>query len=538
MSVPADGRASDGPVRPSLRWSLPAALLVAEYAVLSVLVDFPTEGPALRVAATARMLVPAALGALSAGWLISRHGLRSALRDMRGALPPWRPAAPLLAHLAAFLGTAWLARRLLAPGAPPIQAAQLAALGACAAVCALLALATAAPLGWLASFSRRHLGAPLAAVAIGMLTWRAVALAEGLWGALQGSTLRAVGALLRAVRPDAVVLPERSIVGAGGFDVVIAPVCSGVDGLGLVLVFQALWLSLARGRLRVLRAFLLVPLGAAAALGANVLRIAALVLIGASGREALALGGFHSKLGWLLFIAIALATVAIAERHPWFRRPDAATLQGDEGVPRRAGAYAGPLVAAIAAALATSLWAEPGFDAWYGLRVGAAALVLVAVRRDLPRPALTVSWLPVLVGAAVGAAWIAWPHAGADAPPGLERLEPAARATWIAVRALGACLVLPLVEELAFRGFLLPWLVAADFEAVPPRAWTFPAVIVSSVAFGAVHDQLVLGTAAGAAFAAARLWRGRLSDAFLAHAVANAGVTLAVLGYGRWDLWS
>jgi CAAX prenyl protease-like protein len=98
--------------------------------------------------------------------------------------------------------------------------------------------------------------------------------------------------------------------------------------------------------------------------------------------------------------------------------------------------------------------------------------------------------------------------------------------------------VLPVVEELAFRGFLLPWLVAPDFEAVSPRAWTWPAVIVSSLAFGAVHGNLVLGTAAGGAFAAARLARGRLSDAVLAHALANAAVAAAVVAFGRWDLWS
>jgi membrane protease YdiL (CAAX protease family) len=58
------------------------------------------------------------------------------------------------------------------------------------------------------------------------------------------------------------------------------------------------------------------------------------------------------------------------------------------------------------------------------------------------------------------------------------------------------------------------------------------------VAFGAMHDGLLLGTMAGAAFAYARSWRGRLSDAVLAHAVANAGAAIAVLGFGRWGLWS
>jgi membrane protease YdiL (CAAX protease family) len=61
-------------------------------------------------------------------------------------------------------------------------------------------------------------------------------------------------------------------------------------------------------------------------------------------------------------------------------------------------------------------------------------------------------------------------------------------------------------------------------------------VALSSLAFGAIHQHWVLGTIAGAVFAFARLRRGRLSDAVLAHAVANAVVAAAALS-GRWGLW-
>jgi CAAX prenyl protease-like protein len=118
----------------------------------------------------------------------------------------------------------------------------------------------------------------------------------------------------------------------------------------------------------------------------------------------------------------------------------------------------------------------------------------------------------------------------------LAALPPVDRFAWLAVRITGSVLVIPLVEELAFRGFLLPWLVSPDFERVSPRAWTWPAVILSSLAFGAIHEQWILGTLAGMIFAAARIRRGRLSDAVLAHVVANAVVATAALS-GRWYLW-
>jgi exosortase E/protease (VPEID-CTERM system) len=463
--------------------------------------------------------------------------MRGALRDLSAPLPAWRPLPLLAVQIGAFVATASIAHRVLGPAAPPASITGLLVVAGCCAMCAVIALATAAPLAWTARLVRVHLGAPIAALAVGLLAWRAAVLAEGLWGVLGGTTLRGVGALLRLQHPDVVLLPDERIVGLPGFKVIVAPICSGVDGLGLVLVIQVLWLSLARERLRFGRSLLLLPLGAAAALVANVVRIATLLAVGASGHEDLAMGAFHSKLGWLLFLGIALATVVVAEHVPWFRGSEVVT-RDDEGVPRRAGAYAGPLVAAIATALFTSLWAEQGFDAWYGARVAVAALALLAVRGELPRPAVSVSWVSVLVGSAVCIAWIAWPRGEASPLAGLEQLAPAARMASIAVRVIGSCLVIPVIEELAFRGFLLPWLVAPDFEAAPPRAWTWPAVILSSLAFGAVHEHLLLGTAAGAAFAFARLWRDRLSDAVLAHALANAGVAVAVLGFGRWDLWN
>jgi membrane protease YdiL (CAAX protease family) len=77
-----------------------------------------------------------------------------------------------------------------------------------------------------------------------------------------------------------------------------------------------------------------------------------------------------------------------------------------------------------------------------------------------------------------------------------------------------------------------------DFESVPACGWTLSAGAFSSLTFGALHAQRVLGTLVGLAFAAARLWRGRFADAVLAHAICNAAVAGAALWGGRFDLWS
>jgi exosortase E/protease (VPEID-CTERM system) len=520
----------------SVRWATPAAVLAVEYLVLSVLVDLPTSGPATSFVAAIRVALPVVIGAVVAGALIAGT---AAMPRISVELPPWRPWPALAAQVAAWSLTAVIAHELLRPGAPPAGAAPLAALVASAALTLMLAVFIAAPPLWAVRLVVSTWRLPILATALGLLTWRAAHLGERLWGGLTAITLRSVAWTLSLVSDGVTVDVERGLVGVGEFMVEIAPVCSGVDGVGLVLVFQAIWMSLARARLRTSRALLLLPLGALAAVAANIARITALVLVGASGREALAIGGFHSKVGWVLFIGIALGSIALAERVTWIARDaprdDAAT---QPALPDSVTAWVGPFLAVLAAALLTSVWTTGPLDRAYVVRVAAGAAALVAARRILPRPSVRFGWMPVAVAAIAGAVWLLRPAGdGEPLAAAVAALGTTERLVWIAARVAGACVIVPVVEELAFRGFLLPWLVAPDFERVPPRAWTWPAVLGSSLAFGAMHSDWALASLTGVAFAAARLWRGRLSDAVLAHALVNAGIAAAVLLGGRWDLW-
>lgn len=522
--------------REPLRFALPVLLLAAEFAVLSLLVDFPVSGPSAALATAARMLVPAVLGAGAAGILIARHHRSAFAHELRSLAAP-RPWPALGAHLAAFGVTAAFAYRLMRPGAPPVPVVAFVAWLTCVAVTVTLAAAIVASPVSLARLAARRLAAPLFALGVGLLCWRAALAANDLWGVLQGGTLGAAAWLIGLVAGPVEASRTASTLRLGSFYVAVAPVCSGADGVGLVVLFQAVWLSLARDRVRVGRALaVLVPAGIVAALAANVLRISVLVLAGAAGHEDLAIGAFHSKLGWLLFIGIAFTSIAAAEHVAWLRKDAPGSTEG--GLPPAVAAYVAPLLAALATALVTSLWASGGFDAMYGARVVAAGLVLIALRRRLPRMAWSPSWVPFALAAIVTAFWV--PLAGVTGSTLADtvgRLAPGARAAWIALRLLGACLVLPVAEELAFRGFLLPWLVSPDLEGPSVRCWSWPAILLSSLAFGAIHEQWMLGTAAGIVFAFARVWRGKLGDAIVAHVACNAAVSLVVVFAGRWDLW-
>lgn len=96
----------------------------------------------------------------------------------------------------------------------------------------------------------------------------------------------------------------------------------------------------------------------------------------------------------------------------------------------------------------------------------------------------------------------------------------------------------PIAEELAFRGFLLRRLVAEDFEAVPSGRFTWPALLLSSVAFGALHgSRWIAGTLAGLLYGLAMTRKGKLGDAIIAHAVTNAVLAVYVLLSNQWQLW-
>jgi membrane protease YdiL (CAAX protease family) len=62
--------------------------------------------------------------------------------------------------------------------------------------------------------------------------------------------------------------------------------------------------------------------------------------------------------------------------------------------------------------------------------------------------------------------------------------------------------------------------------------------VISSAAFGLLHERWFAATLCGGLYALAAWRTGRLRDAVVAHAVTNALIAAVVLASGRWGLWS
>ena len=375
--------------------------------------------------------------------------------------------------------------------------------------------------------------------------------------ALQVATFRGVERLLGLFYNDVFSDPHTYVIGTRAFAVQVAGVCSGVEGLALMLSLTIGWLWYSRRELRMGRALLLVPLSLMSIWLLNLVRITALIAIGNAGYGTVAIGGFHSEAGWILFSGVALGFLLTVNSVEWFRSSDAALAIGG-GVPsvrtvpmdetNDAAVYLLPLLAILGAGLISGA-TSGGFEWMYGLRLVAALGAFYAYRREYRRMEWRFGLLGPAAGAAVAAFWIAldlWMrHKGAaggaalnSVAEGLARLSGGQRAVWISLRLATSVIAVPLAEELAFRGYLARRVMSSNVEDVPFRSLSLIAMLGSSLAFGAMQGKMwVAGMLAGLVFAVVAKLRGRLGEAVAAHAMANLTIAIWVLARGAYSLW-
>jgi CAAX prenyl protease-like protein len=205
-------------------------------------------------------------------------------------------------------------------------------------------------------------------------------------------------------------------------------------------------------------------------------------------------------------------------------------------------AYLLPLVTILAAGMISTA-ASSGFEWLYPLRFFAAVVAIWYFRASYRKMDWRFSWLSVTAGILVFGIWIGMDQLVGSAgdrgtAASLASMPLLTRLAWLTFRTAAAIITVPIAEELAFRGFLIRRLISSDFEVLPASQYTLMSVVVSSTAFGLLHgQQWIAGVLAGLIFAVAWLRRGRIGDAVVAHATANALLAAWVLQGGRWYLW-
>jgi exosortase E/protease (VPEID-CTERM system) len=359
------------------------------------------------------------------------------------------------------------------------------------------------------------------------------------WGPSTRLTFLIVRILLQPFLSNMVSDPATATLGSASFQVYIEPQCSGLEGMGLMLVFSMIWLWLCRRELRFPQAILLVPISLCAAFLLNSVRMAALVLIGNAGAVNIAMGGFHSQAGWIGFNLIALGLVIGSRHAKWISREPREVTAATGGAENPSAVYLAPFAALLAAGM-VSRAATGQFEWLYPIRICAVAAVLWFYRRSYAKLDWSFGWLGAAAGAAVFALWIGMDRltAGSAADHGLVPGHGIGWTIWLVLRVAGAAITVPIAEELAFRGYLLRRIDGADFESVSFGKLSPIALAVSSLAFGLLHgSRWIAGSLAGLAYALVLRRRGRIGEAVAAHAVTNALLAVWVIARGEWGLW-
>ncbi len=192
--------------------------------------------------------------------------------------------------------------------------------------------------------------------------------------------------------------------------------------------------------------------------------------------------------------------------------------------------------------------AEGTFDLWsYPIKtlVVAGLLVFFWSRFQELKSPIFVNWQEALVTVGVGlgvyALWVRmdWPWAIQGE---LSDYNPFVAGSTLGlvlaiIRIFGASVIVPIMEELFWRSFLIRYIVNANFETVRLGTFTIGSFAATVVLFGLEHNLWLAGMMAGICYSGLLYWTGRLWPCIIAHGITNLVLGIHVLTTGEWHWW-
>ena len=150
--------------------------------------------------------------------------------------------------------------------------------------------------------------------------------------------------------------------------------------------------------------------------------------------------------------------------------------------------------------------------------------------------------LGVILGLVILALWVS-PQELLHRPPRTAGFDPGvvpALTPWmLAARFARLVLVVPLVEEIFWRGFLLRYLVREDFTAIPFGSCSRTSFLITAGAFALVHqwDDFFPALATGLLLNMLAVKTRSLAACVAAHATANLGLGFYICATRQWGFW-
>ena len=153
--------------------------------------------------------------------------------------------------------------------------------------------------------------------------------------------------------------------------------------------------------------------------------------------------------------------------------------------------------------------------------------------------------LGLAAGVVVLGLWIA-PQAVLGAGARVDGFDPSvfgegSALYWMTVTARFARLVIivPLVEEIFWRGFLMRYLIKEDFTSLPVGAFQWKSFSAVALCFMLVHGMADWPAAllCGIIYNFVAVRTGNLGACVLAHAMTNLGLGVYIMATRQWGFW-
>lgn len=210
-------------------------------------------------------------------------------------------------------------------------------------------------------------------------------------------------------------------------------------------------------------------------------------------------------------------------------------------------AYVLPMVAFVA--LTAIEGSSPlSYPVTYALKITLVAALAFACRsawKDLQLNARALL-AGVLVGLVVLAEWIlvtkfvpgsSYGSARAAFDPFAEIGNPALLAAFLSVRFFGLVLVVPLIEEIFWRSFLLRYLSGPKWQEMRLGDFSLQAFIFGAAGFAIAHPEWLAAVLCAVAYGLLLRATRSLFACFMAHAVTNLGLGIYVVAARDWSFW-
>lgn len=105
-------------------------------------------------------------------------------------------------------------------------------------------------------------------------------------------------------------------------------------------------------------------------------------------------------------------------------------------------------------------------------------------------------------------------------------------------RSAIATLLVPILEEFFWRGWLMRWLIKPEFEAVALGTFQWSAFLITAAFFASEHGSYWdVGLLTGLLWGAWMVKTRSLGDLMLTHAVTNGILCAYVIGWNQWQYW-